>query len=662
VLNANFAEAPGPAAAAATVLGPRQALVAGRPYDLLVDVGPRWDKIESLVTGNAAFPEEALPPGPDGYVIEVMLVSEDVTPNIATAEIWLPRSRGRSFPIVDGRRAERPGPVALRVTAPSFPEGSDAATMTARARLSLYYEQNVLQSAVVVAGVGRTAGLTLEQPNAVEVDFSLTGGFQGVVEHFTTRSVRFTPDEPPDARHPVALSMTMNDDGGVGHRITYRGRLGETAAAPVGARPAANGSCPPFGFVPYDPKGMDKVLESARRTLLECFYAKDGRGRIVRGPDGAPEIGLDRNRKPRDQFLWDLIDLAKAGNRLRNVAMQQVRLGSSPCVPAQWTQSLLRLLASSSIIQVANTGPAQYVFPWTLVYEYVLEGEDPNNWVECKVIGEEWSRDGVRTAPLRTACPHQGASWHAYNVICPYGLWGLKHVIEEPPSTSAAQANAKNRINIGGPLTLAVSVTADPGLKAGVDAHLRRIAGIPDVRLEPATPASDWSSVKLMLQAPEIVYFLCHGELDAATDESYLSVGPRDNQREHRIYADDVTSWGAIPTAPPGPDLDAWSRRNPLVFINGCHTADLTPGQIQSFATAFAGVGASGVLGTEVSVLLPVAAEVAESLVTKLARPDPPSLGEALRQIRWELANKGNLLGLAYTLYALADLRVARPA
>ena len=54
----------------------------------------------------------------------------------------------------------------------------------------------------------------------------------------------------------------------------------------------------------------------------------------------------------------------------------------------------------------------------------------------------------------------------------------------------------------------------------------------------------------------------------------------------------------------------------------------------------------------------------AESL--KSARRDlfdaQPSLGEALHEICWQLANKGNLLGLAYTLYALAGLRVVRDA
>ncbi len=63
-------------------------------------------------------------------------------------------------------------------------------------------------------------------------------------------------------------------------------------------------------------------------------------------------------------------------------------------------------------------------------------------------------------------------------------------------------------------------------------------------------------------------------------------------------------------------------------------------------------------LGTEASVLLAVATEVAELMLAKLAQGI--SVGQALYEIRWNLANKGNLLGLAYTLYGLADLHLMR--
>jgi hypothetical protein len=160
-----------------------------------------------------------------------------------------------------------------------------------------------------------------------------------------------------------------------------------------------------------------------------------------------------------------------------------------------------------------------------------------------------------------------------------------------------------------------------------------------------------------MLSAPEIVYFLCHGEYDEVERDEYLSIGPRDDANQHRIYnTKTLAQWARDPVY--GPDLDAWEERGPLVFINGCHTADLRPGKIVSFATTFSDLGANGVLGTEVSVTLPVAIEAAESLLEKVGPPSFMPVGKALRLVRWELTNKGNLLGLAYTLYGLSDLKL----
>src|SRR5579884_371317 len=116
VLNANFA-LPG----SGRVLGPREGLAPGRDYDLLLDVGPRWTRIPSLVVGHADFPEEALPPDREGYVVDVVLVSEDFSPQIVSGQIWVPRGVGRSIPLVNGERArprsalpvlrEQPAPV-----------------------------------------------------------------------------------------------------------------------------------------------------------------------------------------------------------------------------------------------------------------------------------------------------------------------------------------------------------------------------------------------------------------------------------------------------------------------------------------------------------------------------------------------------------------------
>src|SRR5207249_1222104 len=72
-----------------------------------------------------------------------------------TGQMWVPTATGRSFPVTEGKTASKAGPVVLTVRAPGFPEGDKETTRTARARLLLYYENNLLQSAAVRVGVVR---------------------------------------------------------------------------------------------------------------------------------------------------------------------------------------------------------------------------------------------------------------------------------------------------------------------------------------------------------------------------------------------------------------------------------------------------------------------------------------------------------------------------
>lgn len=78
------------------------------------------------------------------------------------------------------------------------------------------------------------------------------------------------------------------------------------------------------------------------------------------------------------------------------------------------------------------------------------------------------------------------------------------------------------------------------------------------------------------------------------------------------------------------------------------------PDQILNFVNTFAGFGAGAVVGTEISIRLPLAVKVSESFFQRMAAGE--TIGGAIYAVRWDLANKGNLLGLAYTPYGLSSL------
>jgi hypothetical protein len=93
------------------------------------------------------------------------------------------------------------------------------------------------------------------------------------------------------------------------------------------------------------------------------------------------------------------------------------------------------------------------------------------------------------------------------------------------------------------------------------------------------------------------------------------------------------------------------------VFINGCHTAEITPRTLVQFVDAFAGVFAAGVIGTETTVHQRVANEMAEEFWRRLRGGD--TVGSALQAARVRLLHRGNLMGLAYTAYCALGLHIA---
>jgi hypothetical protein len=628
VLNANFADPK-----TREVVEPDAALLGGRAYDLLVDIGPRWNTVPSIVQGNAEFPEQALPPTEEGTVLKVMLVSSDFEPRTITAELWLPSPSGRSHPIIDGMREERAGPVALRVTAPKLPTGTDR--RRAEARVCIYYGHNLLQSAVISAAISRTAA-TAEDPNRVEIDFALSGTLHDVEQRFSVRDIRF-PGEPDTVQHPVALNLALNDDGAGNHRLIVSGD-----------------DDLPAGWTAYDPAGASETLKGLRKELLNCFLKRGKTG------EPQPDLALDsRNGKDFEQFRRDLFVLARLGERLYSEVLIASWSEDSGMTPKQWERELRSRLSQSRVIQIARTGAAQYTYPWALMYEYPLPGTARDlRW--CDVL-RQWTDKGIRNGLPETRCPHADDEGHQENIVCPYGFWGLKHIIEQPLSVLDRQTgvprDVATEIPVDGEVLLAAGWTSDRELDAqGLDTHRQQLLSVPGIRFSDPqpNPACDVTGVRAVLASPSVVYFLCHGEYDSVRKEPYLGIGPRDQSAEHRLYPSTIASLTRSPTPP---NLDAWETSRPLVFLNGCHTADLQPGDVLNFVSAFGLARASGVIGTEVSVRLGLATEIAEDLLERLARGE--RAGRALYDMRWKLVNKGNLLGLVYTLYAMADLHVA---
>jgi hypothetical protein len=619
-LNANFAEE-----ISSHFIRLDESLVAGRIYELLVDIGPLWTKDTSLLGNSAAFPETAVlnllteeDRNRDEYQVQVVFASQDFSPTIASAILCVPR---------DERMASNR--VRLKVKAPNFPIDIRSLTFIAHGRLCLYYKNNLLQSAIVNASIARTKEIKAPKNNFASVDFILSGNFASVESAFGERDIKIGEGDDATTR-PVNINLTLNEDGSGQHRLLVKHSL-ETQE---------NYTIPP-AWKPYDPGAAQKAIIEFRKVL---DFSSD----LTR---------LNKYDNFRDKFKDDLKAFAVLGDRLRAEAFGNINPGDDNLSGAEWQYEFFLALARGSVIQLARTGsvPLTYVFPWAVIYEYPLEG-DPKDFTICRVVDEEWDEiDATRKMPPALVCPH--ADEHGENVVCPYGFWGFKHIIEQPISylTKAGDVfELKDKVDTiitSLPTNLSLVLTDRLNDLTGRNRHLADLGKIGGVF--PLPPARDREAARKLLRAPQLVYFLCHGEKDN-NGNTYLSIGDGTDPVRHRITPDLFDKW-IMP--PPYLDIKAWKNSHPLIFINGCHTADLIPELTLNFVSAFSHLRAGGVIGTEISVLAGYAYEAGQSLLMRLARGE--QVGQAVRGMRWDMLNAGSFVGLAYTPYCLAELHLA---
>jgi hypothetical protein len=99
-------------------------------------------------------------------------------------------------------------------------------------------------------------------------------------------------------------------------------------------------------------------------------------------------------------------------------------------------------------------------------------------------------------------------------------------------------------------------------------------------------------------------------------------------------------------------------RGNPLVFINACESAQMSPLFYDGFVPYFMAKGARGVIGTECKTPAIFAAEWAQRFFTRFL--DGESLGDLFLALRREFLEKnGNPLGLLYAVHCDGDTQIS---
>lgn len=326
-------------------------------------------------------------------------------------------------------------------------------------------------------------------------------------------------------------------------------------------------------------------------------------------------------------------------------------------VPPQSRQALETALAGGDPLgSVINIGQlvAEHVVPWSLVYDRSYDKNketdatgNPLEHVACPALepgGELPLRCGSHPA-----CPLAESNLQARRaagrplvdeetVACPRHFWGFRHVIEIPAKhTKEAAAPVCGN----GPVSVGVGVHHGLIRASGhLESLANSLAGVAAVAWQEGNRDALRRSISADLDL-DLLYFYCHA-------------GMLDGDGVIRVQAEGKPE-GILAAANLAGDE---FRHRPLVFINGCQSVGFSPETLPPFVkTLVTDRLASGLIGTEIDVWEQLATEVASTFLTFFC-VEGDTAGDALRRTRLALLAKRNPLGLTYTLYALADLRL----
>ena len=296
-------------------------------------------------------------------------------------------------------------------------------------------------------------------------------------------------------------------------------------------------------------------------------------------------------------------------------------------------------LQPETIIQVAPLS-SQLGVPWELLYERKIEKYREGRIKLCPT----WKEHGK----LPEDCPSYGTE-DEKNIVCPHSFWGYRYIIEQLPCKVNYDSLFPKKS-----LTLLIRNKLPLQFKATVyndfnqlNNHWQNLRNLADENLLELLKIDSLDKVESALSdnnnPADILYFYTHGGNDEF-GSPYLKVG--DGEQIELI------------------DLDAWNinlkNHQPLVILNACDSADYSPDSFENLLDFFCQKGAAGVIGTQ--------CEVKELLANKLIIDFLESFfqqncaGEALFNARKNLL-KNNLdpRGLAYSLFASADVKLAQP-
>jgi hypothetical protein len=451
----------------------------------------------------------------------------------------------------------------------------------------------------------------------------------------STAKARF--DIVPTREGPAELTALVHRDGNfvqmvkialaVGHgeaSMSNVASIGRPVSAAAGLKPRRIGvviepegnyfACWVWGAMqkrvtlPINPQEIAFAVELLRKALMAVVTLKDAAGKFPFqvGVDIAPSVATA-----------SLKILAKAGRDLFRTIFFHDRASEDCKNLGKWLIAEANKPGPGFTMQILGEG---FPIPWAALYL------DPN------VVWDE-----------------NALNWESF--------LGMKHVIEQMPLGGYGSDTRIVCVPPGLAVALNLNQDIDPTTQTNVVARQSqywqgRAATNPILALRTSTTTAQLVQTLSNPDAvDQIIYFYCHaqsvGLVGGGPDASTLTMG-----------TNDVITLGDLKNRAP---TEIVLRGAPLVFINACESAELSPSFYSGFVPYFMSKGSRGVIGTECKVPVLFGAAWAESFFEEFLQG--ASLGELVLMKRRDFyLRHSNLLGLLYGVYCNIDTQLVSEA
>ncbi|MBS0509752.1 MAG: hypothetical protein JSR42_01010 [Proteobacteria bacterium] len=256
-------------------------------------------------------------------------------------------------------------------------------------------------------------------------------------------------------------------------------------------------------------------------------------------------------------------------------------------------------------------------------------------------------RSGEGGCPV-CALPAADEERSAAPVICPYGFWSLRKIIERVASGDGREASVPRGTRRALPpidaVVFASSHLVPEDERSATCEALQRCTGHLLV-------AEDWLQWRAALRShPPLLVVLPHHGVQAALD--YLEIGDPAQDEDH----------GKLSHAQIGRDCVNPDARDPgpIVLLLGCQTGAQTETGYVQITRRIQQQHAAIVLGTLAQILGRHAAPLARELVAELAAVDDPQadFGTVMRRLRRRMLARGYLMALCLVAQGDAEWRL----